>query len=173
MSISLENWIRNKLQENEEMHDYAVATDSVRAWIDEWKEVEASSNVNWMQNTLNKINQNDNPILVIGSGSIVGLEVLKLLRGKELSFGLDIGMGDDVGVESRKRVTKQDILEALQYMERNDKTLPMEVEMQIKNYNYDLEALPEAKQKPIFNDRDSKPHPTNWRQSNRHYKRRK
>lgn len=36
MNISLENWIRNKLHENEEMHDYSVATDSIRCWIDEW-----------------------------------------------------------------------------------------------------------------------------------------
>lgn len=39
MNISLENWIRNKLQEVEETHDYQVATDSVRAWIDIWKEL--------------------------------------------------------------------------------------------------------------------------------------
>lgn len=36
MEISLENWLRNKLQENEEMQDYSVATDAVRAWIDEY-----------------------------------------------------------------------------------------------------------------------------------------
>lgn len=39
MNISLENWLRNKLQENEEMHDYAVATDTVRCWIDEYKQL--------------------------------------------------------------------------------------------------------------------------------------
>ena len=36
--ISLKNFIRNKLQENEEMHDYAVATDTVRCWIEEYEE---------------------------------------------------------------------------------------------------------------------------------------
>lgn len=36
-SLSLEVWIRNKLQEHEEMHDYAVATESVRIWIDQWR----------------------------------------------------------------------------------------------------------------------------------------
>ena len=39
MNISLENWLRNKLQENEEMHDYAVATERVRCWIDEYKQL--------------------------------------------------------------------------------------------------------------------------------------
>ena len=34
--ISLENWLRNKLSENEEMHDYSVATDTIRCWIDEY-----------------------------------------------------------------------------------------------------------------------------------------
>ena len=38
MKISLENWLRNKLQENEEMQDYSVATDTVRCWIDEYEE---------------------------------------------------------------------------------------------------------------------------------------
>lgn len=38
-TLSLENWIRNKLQETEEMQDYAVATDSVRAWIDQYNEL--------------------------------------------------------------------------------------------------------------------------------------
>jgi hypothetical protein len=39
MNISLENWLRNKLQENEEMHDYAVATETVRCWIDDYKQL--------------------------------------------------------------------------------------------------------------------------------------
>jgi len=39
MNISLENWLRNKLQESEEMQDYAVATDTVRCWIDQYKEL--------------------------------------------------------------------------------------------------------------------------------------
>ena len=34
----LENWIINKLQEIEEMHEYSVATDTIRCWIDEFKE---------------------------------------------------------------------------------------------------------------------------------------
>lgn len=36
MNISLENWIRNKLQEVEEMQDYSVAIDTVRCWINEY-----------------------------------------------------------------------------------------------------------------------------------------
>lgn len=44
MKISLENWLRNKLQENEEMHDYAVSTDTIRSWIDEYKELQQPSN---------------------------------------------------------------------------------------------------------------------------------
>ncbi len=39
MNISLENWLRNKLQENEETQDYAVATDTVRCWIDEYRQL--------------------------------------------------------------------------------------------------------------------------------------
>lgn len=35
-TISLKNWIKNKLQEVEEMHDYDVATDTVRVWIEEY-----------------------------------------------------------------------------------------------------------------------------------------
>jgi hypothetical protein len=38
-SISLENWIRNKLQENEEMHDYSIATETVRCMLDHHKEI--------------------------------------------------------------------------------------------------------------------------------------
>jgi hypothetical protein len=36
MNISLENWLRNKLQETEEMHEYAVATETLRIWIDQY-----------------------------------------------------------------------------------------------------------------------------------------
>ena len=39
MKISLENWIRNKLQETEEMLVYSVGTDTVRCWIDEYNEL--------------------------------------------------------------------------------------------------------------------------------------
>ena len=42
MNISLENWLRNKLQETEEMQSYEVATDTLRCWIDEWKELSES-----------------------------------------------------------------------------------------------------------------------------------
>jgi len=35
---SLEDWIRNKLQELEEMHDYAAATDQIRYWIDQYNQ---------------------------------------------------------------------------------------------------------------------------------------
>lgn len=45
MNISLENWIRNKLQENEEMHDYAVATETIRCWIDEYKQLKQSAEI--------------------------------------------------------------------------------------------------------------------------------
>jgi len=38
MKISLDNYIRNNLQEIEEMHDYAVATETVRIWLDSFKE---------------------------------------------------------------------------------------------------------------------------------------
>jgi hypothetical protein len=34
MNISLETWLRNKLNEIESMHDYEVATETVRVWID-------------------------------------------------------------------------------------------------------------------------------------------
>lgn len=35
MNISLENWLRNKLQETEENHQYDVATETVKIWIDQ------------------------------------------------------------------------------------------------------------------------------------------
>lgn len=34
MNISLENYLRDQLSQIEENHDYSVATDTVRAWID-------------------------------------------------------------------------------------------------------------------------------------------
>ena len=40
--MELENFIRNKLQELEEMQDYEVPTDTVRAWIDIWHEQEVN-----------------------------------------------------------------------------------------------------------------------------------
>ena len=36
--ISLENWLRNKLQETEENLYYEIATDTLRCWIDEYKD---------------------------------------------------------------------------------------------------------------------------------------
>lgn len=36
--ISLENWIRNKLDEIERMADFSVGTETVRCWIDEYKD---------------------------------------------------------------------------------------------------------------------------------------
>lgn len=38
MKMSLENWLRDKLDEKEKKHDYEVATDTVRAWIDLYNE---------------------------------------------------------------------------------------------------------------------------------------
>lgn len=34
--IGIENFIRNKLQETEEMQDYSVSTETIRCWIDEY-----------------------------------------------------------------------------------------------------------------------------------------
>ena len=34
--IRIENFIRNKLQETEEMQEYSVSTDTIRCWIDEY-----------------------------------------------------------------------------------------------------------------------------------------
>jgi hypothetical protein len=39
MNITLENWLRNKLQETEEMLCYDLATDTLRCWIDEYNEL--------------------------------------------------------------------------------------------------------------------------------------
>lgn len=38
MKMSLETWLRDKLDEKEKKHDYEVATDTVRAWIDLYNE---------------------------------------------------------------------------------------------------------------------------------------
>lgn len=43
MENSLENWLREKLNEVEKMHDYGVATETVRCWIDEYNQL---TNVN-------------------------------------------------------------------------------------------------------------------------------
>lgn len=42
MNISLENWLRNKLHEVEETHNYGIATETVRAWIDQYNELNVS-----------------------------------------------------------------------------------------------------------------------------------
>lgn len=39
MIISLENFLRNQLQELEQNHEYSIGTDSVRALIDQYKEL--------------------------------------------------------------------------------------------------------------------------------------
>ena len=35
-NIGIENFLRNKLQETEEMQEYSVSTDTIRCWIDEY-----------------------------------------------------------------------------------------------------------------------------------------
>ena len=39
MNISLENWLRSKLDDKERMQDYELATDTLRCWIEEYKEL--------------------------------------------------------------------------------------------------------------------------------------
>lgn len=38
MKISLENYLRNKIDEVESMHSYELSTDTIRCWIDEYNE---------------------------------------------------------------------------------------------------------------------------------------
>lgn len=47
MKISLENYLRNKLDEVESMHSYELATDTIRCWIDEYNEQLRQYNVVW------------------------------------------------------------------------------------------------------------------------------
>ena len=51
--ITLENWLRNKLYETEQMGDYDVATETIRCWIDIYndhkKEREAKED-EWISN---------------------------------------------------------------------------------------------------------------------------
>lgn len=42
MNISLENWLRHKLDEVERYGSYGVAMDTVRAWIDLYNELKES-----------------------------------------------------------------------------------------------------------------------------------
>lgn len=42
MKISLENYLRNKLDEVESMHSFELATDTLRCWIDEYNNNETS-----------------------------------------------------------------------------------------------------------------------------------
>lgn len=44
MNTSLENWLRDRLYEVERMHEYSIGTDTVRAWIDLYNEVEEKNN---------------------------------------------------------------------------------------------------------------------------------
>ncbi len=48
MNISLENWLRDKLDENESMHDFAVATETIKCWIDEFKELNKPDVTRWV-----------------------------------------------------------------------------------------------------------------------------
>lgn len=41
---TLEDWLRRKVDENEKMHDYAVATDTIRVWIDIYNELKEKEN---------------------------------------------------------------------------------------------------------------------------------
>jgi hypothetical protein len=156
MSISLENWIRNKLQENEEMHDYAVATDAVRVWIDEWK-------------LESKMNFTTNGVIVITNPYQLNARLIRkaLTLG---NMGMAIDMGDAISVEPRKSDTQKCILDDFQYMKDNIIPIPLEIDMPIKNYDI---PMPIVKQAPKFPPEEPKPHPTSWRQSNRHFKRRK
>lgn len=43
--MTLKNWILNKLDDYEKTQDYAVATDTVRCWIEEWEELETYKKV--------------------------------------------------------------------------------------------------------------------------------
>lgn len=38
MKITLENWLRNKIDEVESMHEFGVSTDTIRCWVDEYKD---------------------------------------------------------------------------------------------------------------------------------------
>lgn len=42
MGQLLSEFLLEKLGDNEKMHDYSVATDTVRAWMEEWDELENS-----------------------------------------------------------------------------------------------------------------------------------
>ncbi len=37
MKTSLEDWLRDKLQKAEKLRDYAIATETVKIWINEWE----------------------------------------------------------------------------------------------------------------------------------------
>ena len=50
INMTLENWLRNRLHENEEMHQYCIATDTVRCWI------EAHKNLPILENLRSNIN---------------------------------------------------------------------------------------------------------------------
>lgn len=39
MNITLEDWIRNKIQENEEMHEYSISTEALKVWIDDYNKM--------------------------------------------------------------------------------------------------------------------------------------
>jgi hypothetical protein len=46
MNISLENWLRHRIDVVEQMNDYSVPTDVIRAWIDLYNELKALHNKN-------------------------------------------------------------------------------------------------------------------------------
>ena len=53
MDMSLENWLRNKLQESEEYLNYCIATDTIRCWIDEYNLLTNKKQTNESRNRTN------------------------------------------------------------------------------------------------------------------------
>jgi len=49
MNISLENWLRKKLEENEKMHDYSISTETVRILIDEYNQISQPPAISWVE----------------------------------------------------------------------------------------------------------------------------
>lgn len=134
---------------------------------DKGNKVEPSSIINWVQDQIRKMDFNTR-VIVVGKPAELNMEIIResLKRG---NFGLDIRMGDDVGVPERgikiSRLGDGGLAAQVNKLCEDRLAEKKEEVYTLTNHYHDIQ-MP-------FVEKDTKPHPTNWRQSNRHYKRKR
>jgi hypothetical protein len=128
--------------------------------------VEPSLIINWVQDQTRKMDLKHG-VLVIGNPAELNMELIREAM-MHRSEGLHIGVVSDV--ELPERGVKISRLGDGGIAAQVNKLCEEELTMTITN---PYEGIPKVKIAPKFPPEDPKPHPTSWRQSNRHYKKRK